>query len=339
MKIALINPTVLDIPLKNYGGIEEVVYNLAVELNRQGHDVYVCATIGSSFPEGINHIKTIKSNLRWNITDELVSYNIYSSQIKDMDIIHDHTHLLYSYQLKESNPNICSTLHNHYSSYKNKPPILYPCFIGVSKDQSKKISRNLGIPVKYVYNCIDLDKYISYYEEDKKDYYLFLSRITKEKGVHEAIQIARETNIKLYIAGEDIFIPDPKYVHYIKKQCTGNIKYWGRVSDIKKKQLLSKAKALIFPDLWEECFGLVLLEALACGTPVIATKIGALPEIIEHNKSGYLVDHPSEIKEYLDKVEDIDPKECLKRAERFSVEVMTNNYIKLYKQILKGDYW
>jgi glycosyltransferase involved in cell wall biosynthesis len=345
MKIGIIVPTIykLKYPYDSYGGIEPIAGNLAVEFAKMGHEVTVFAPMGSKLTDNVKIVETVEANINYHYTHEQAACNIAMEYIKDnpQDIIHDHTHQKYIYMHKVNHPEmkVCSTLHNQVN-FQNPPPSVSKMnLIGISDSHCGEASGVLGIHVERVYNGIDVNSFI--YNEVKSDYFLFLSRIGRMKGAHEAIQAAKESGNKLLVAGEDIFVNDPAYVLSIMNSCDReNIKYLGNVSEDKKRELLSNARALVLPILWNEPFGIIAIEALASGTPVITAPRGAMTEIVQHKKSGLFCYNVGEIKSAMKLVSDmIKSEDCRKRAEEFSIDVMTKNYLELYKRIISGDEW
>jgi glycosyltransferase involved in cell wall biosynthesis len=243
----------------------------------------------------------------YNVFETVPPSNMYKDDISykctsQYDIIHDHSHLKYVYTHPNAKRlNICSTLHNQV---------------------------NFTTPL----NQYDFNEY-------KSNRLLFLSRISRFKGAHEAITLAKQLHMPLDVAGEDVFVNDPPYVHSIMSSCTGDVVYHGTVPDAIKKSLLSRARALILPLLWDEPFGLVAIEALASGTPVIALRRGAMPEILIDGKTGFLCNTIQEMKDAIEKIDDIKPSDCRVNAERFTIEKMTENYVSMYRDILDGKEW
>lgn len=345
MKIFLIAPTIypLRYPYDSYGGIEPIMGNLAVELANRGNEIVVAAPKGSKLTDKVKIVETVFPNINYNYNHEKESCEIamkyYFEHCKDF-LIHDHTHQKYIYLHKAEHPElkVCSTLHNQ-CNFSN-PPSGVPKMnlIGISDNHCNEAIGILGIHLEKVYNGIDLNKYT--YNENKGDYFLFLSRISRMKGCHEAIQACKESGEKLIVAGEDIFVQDPSYVMSIINSCDGKlIKYLGNVTENKKRELLANAKALILPITWNEPFGIVVLEALASGTPVITAPRGAMTEVVRHRTDGYFCFNINEIKQAMKLVEKIKPQDCLERAKDFSIEKMTDNYLRLYECILANDEW
>lgn len=208
-----------------------------------------------------------------------------------------------------------------------------------------------------VYNAIAIDDFP--FVEKKKNYFLTLGRFTSTKGQHIAAKYAAKTRSRLRMAGSVVDIntssklilelanPLSKYRHepdfryYSDKVFPYTIKnpritFLGNVAGKKKFKLLSEAKALLFPIQWEEPFGMVMIEALACGTPVVAMNRGAVPEIIEHGVNGFLADNEAEFEHYMKRVDEIDPATCRESvAAKFSIDTMAKAYIERYREVLE----
>jgi len=346
MKIGILSTTIypLRYPFEGYAGIEKLVAEKAVEFSKMRHEVVVFAPKGSKLPEPIKVVEVCEPNINYHFSHEKQAMDVVMKYLETnhIDILEENTHQKYAYmhynKLKELNIKLCGVLHNQ-CNFQNPPPgIPKMNLIGISNAHCAEASGILGIHLECAYNGIDLNNYI--YNEKKGDYFLFLSRISRMKGCHEAIQACRESGNKLLVAGEDIFVNDPSYVLSIMNSCDGkNIKYLGNVSEEKKRELLANARALVLPILWNEPFGLVVVEALASGTPVITAPRGAMPEIVQHRKSGLFTMNIGEIKSAMKLVDTIKPEDCRKRAEEFSIRVMSENYLRLYERIIAGEEW
>jgi glycosyltransferase involved in cell wall biosynthesis len=348
MKILMIAPTIYKLKEKydSYGGIEPMIGNLAIELAKLGNEVIVAAPKGSYLGEKVKIIETVESNINYNYNLEKEATQILIEYIKTNNLnpkdfaIHDHTHQKFIYLHKAQNPElkVCSTLHNQCNFQNSPPGIPHMNLICISNSHMAETSGILGIHAEVAYNGINLDNYI--YNENKSDYFLFLSRISRFKGAHEAIQACKESGNKLLVAGEDVFVNDPSYVMSIMNSCNEkNIKYLGNITEEKKRELLSNAKALVLPLLWNEPFGLVAIESLASGTPVITSPRGAMPEIITHRKDGLFCYNIGEIKSAMKMIDELKSKDCREKAEQFSIQKMTERYLELYKRILSGNEW
>lgn len=339
MKIAQVAPIWLSVPPRTYGGTELVISWLCDELVRRGHDVTLFATANSKtkaklipvWPTGLWEKKVKRPYAVFSLLyEKLISLH------DQFDIIHDHCEyhtVTYSKFLK---PSIISTLHNPLSEetiilYKKFPNIN---FVAISKNQ-RKLAPGINI-IKTIYHGLPIEKYE--FNLKPKNYLLWLSIIMPEKGIAEAIDIAKLSNENLIISGN---IPPESRDYFdfrIKPLIDGKkIQFVGASDFAKKVELLKNAKALIFPVKRPEPFGLVVIEAMACGTPVIAFKEGSLPELIEEGKTGFLVSSIEEACQSLKKIDKISREYCREYVQKnFGLKRMVNRYEKLYKKIIKN---
>jgi glycosyltransferase involved in cell wall biosynthesis len=184
-----------------------------------------------------------------------------------------------------------------------------------------------------IYNGINTHSFS--FSDDPEDYLLYVGRIVPDKGVKEAVHVARETGSRLLIIGQ--IYPDSQeyFDQYIKPYLGGKILYLGHVERTHLPKYYQKAKALLTPVQWEEPFGLTTIEAMACGTPVISLRRGAAPEIIKNGKSGYVVDSISEMIKAVRKIDQVNRQDCRTHVQtHFSTETMIDGYEATYRQIL-----
>jgi glycosyltransferase involved in cell wall biosynthesis len=210
-------------------------------------------------------------------------------------------------------------------------------FTGCS-DYICKIGRNAGGVWHTIHNCVELEKYTFQPNVAPDAPLVFLSRVERIKGAHTAIAIAKKTGRNLIIAGNHATTGEAgKYwqeeiVPYLGKD---GIEYIGAVNDVQKNELLGQAAAMIVPIEWEEPFGIVFAEALACGTPVISCPRGALPEIVRQGIDGYLINSIEDAVVAVEKLPNINRYQCRERVEKyFSADVIVDKYEKLYQQHL-----
>jgi len=284
------------LPVKKYGGTQRIAVNLMKEQVNRGHKVYLLSLAGTHLPS-IN-VTTIKRPIR----------NFENYIPDNIDIV----------QL--------------YGTPQEIPRRPYLVRIGGNGKPGEKflpstvfLSRNHAIrhgSRHYVYSGINLDDFI--YREKKEDYFLFLSKVSwKVKNVDFAIRLAKMMGFKLIVAGGWRF------------SFRRNIKFVGEVDDKEKAELLAGAKALIFPTNWEEPFGLVTIEALASGTPVITTNMGAMPEVVTPDV-GFRCNTFEEFQEAINRADEISPRKCRERVEEnFTAEIMTGKYINAYEKIIQ----
>jgi glycosyltransferase involved in cell wall biosynthesis len=333
LKICLVSTEPLPTPPTGYwGGIESVVYDLANALYELGHDVTLVARPGSKSPGKL--FPTFKNDAP--ISLEIPKhFQFYSRFVKNFDgIIHDHSH---GKMARLIHPNVIQTLHSM------EPPRVtgYKRIVAISYFQAKWLERLFPFPrdIPVVHHGVDLKRFK--YKETKGDRFLYFSRIATIKGAKVALNIARETGIKIDFAGID-----GDATNAVRHCKLPNVKYYGQVSNEQRTKMLANAKAVIFPtgafgqSEYIEAFGLVMIESLASGTPVIAANNGAAPEVIDHGKVGYVCRSEAEMIEAIKRIEDINPENCIKHVEKsFSHKVMALKYVKLYERVLKGELW
>ncbi len=339
MKIAQIAPLWIPVPPYTYGGTELVISWLCDELVRRGHEVTLFATGDSKTRAKLIPIwpKALwRANLK---TPHAVFSLLYEKLISvqgQFDIIHDHCEFYTAPFTKFLKKPVVTTLHHPLTEetitlYKKFPNVN---FAAISKNQ-RKLGPGINI-VKTIYHGLPIEKYELNLKP--KNYLLWLSKIMPQKGTAEAIEIAKLSGENLIISGN---IP-PEYRDYfdfrIKPLIDGKkIQFAGASNFEKKIELLKNAKAFIFPVKRPEPFGLVVIEAMACGTPVIAFKDGSMPELIEDGKTGFVVKNIEETCQSLKKLAKISRKYCRDYVEKnFNLRRMVNRYEKLYKKILKN---
>ena len=341
MKIAILAPLWKTVPPQKYGGTELVASLLADELVDLGHDVTLYACGGSKTKAKLIEIIDkplfdILGGFKFDSVQfqEFMEIKIAfdASKTEKFDIIHNHMGL---------NTAALSTLcpvpmitTNHSSVSPDFEPIAKLAkdsnFVSISNSQ-RQLAPYLNY-VATVYHGIKTKDFE--FNNNNEDYLLFLATISKEKGIDRAIKIAQKTGKKLIIAGDKRKQED---FDNMKTFIDGkNIIYIGEVNAFQKNNLMKNALAYIFPIRWNEAFGLTVIESLACGTPVIAYPNGSMPEIIDDNKTGFLVNNIDQAVEAVKNIKKISRKECRKQAiERFDVSVMTKNYIKVYESLIK----
>jgi glycosyltransferase involved in cell wall biosynthesis len=204
--------------------------------------------------------------------------------------------------------------------------------VSVSLNQRRPLPR-----LPWVANCPNaLDTTMYPVHPHPGEYLLFLGRMSPDKGCHRAIEVAKQAGLPLKIAGKMNEALEKEYFEtQVRPNLAWGIEYLGEVSHAEKVDLLQNARATLFPIDWEEPFGLVMIESMACGTPVIATRRGAVPEVIEHGRSGVIVDDYREMVDALDDADRLDPLECRAYVEeRFSSERMVQDYVTAYETVL-----
>lgn len=341
MKIAQIAPVWERVPPRKYGGIEVVVHHLTEELVRRGHDVTLFAT-GDSITKArlISFYDTSPDRIhlaQHNPVLELIHIGKAFKNAEQFDIIHNHSGWIGTVSGSLINKPMLDTLH---TSFSGDNMLFYEAYKDATFYNSISFEqRRLGPALNYVgniYNAIDTDSY--QFSREKGDYFIHLNRICPDKGTDIAVEVARKSGIKLILAGK---LDPGKDTLYYKEKIAPKVDgrqiiYRGEVSGEEKRVLLRNAKGYIFPLQWPEPFGLVMAEAMACGTPVIAFPYGSVPEVVEDGKTGFVVSSFEQMVEAVNNIERIDPFECRKRAvEKFSISKMVDNYETLYKEIIR----
>lgn len=340
MRIAQVAPLWIPVPPHTYGGTELVISWLCDELVKRGHEVTLFASGDSKTKAKLVAVwpsALWKANLRAPHAVFSLLYNKVIQMQENFDIIHDHCEFYTCPYSKFLKPPIVTTLHHPLTDetitlYKKFSNIN---FVAISRHQ-KKQGPGINI-VKTIYHGLPLEKYP--FNEKPKDYLLWLSRIGPDKGIAEAIDIAKLAGEKLIISGNIL----PQYADYfefrIKPLIDGKqIQFVGASDFSKKIELFKNAKAFLFPIKRPEPFGLVVIEAMACGTPVIAFNRASMPELIQDGKTGFLVNSIEEACQALKKIDKIKRKDCREWIKQsFSLRKMVNRYEKLYKKILKNE--
>lgn len=336
MKILIVMDPGILVPPKGYGGHERLVAMFAREYNRQGHEVHLLVTSGS-YVEGCIVHGYGKEEFPPTKKDALkaipVAWKFLWEHKNDFDLIHNFGRLIYLLPVLNKGVKKIMTYGREISArnvrWINKLPNINLVFTGCSSDL---ISRG-GVAGRWrtVYNAIEFDNYklVSNLSEDAP--LIFLGRIEKVKGCHSAIAVAKATKNKLIIAGNVSPLDEEK--EYFKKEIQPfidgvQIIHVGAVNDERKNKYLGMSKALLFPIEWNEPFGMVMVEAMACGTPVIAIRKGSVDEVVDEGITGYKVDTKSEMIEAVKIVDSIDRKQCREQAERrFDVKVIAPQYL------------
>ncbi|MBL8158960.1 glycosyltransferase family 4 protein [Candidatus Saccharibacteria bacterium] len=233
---------------------------------------------------------------------------------------------------------VAYTLHDPISPWMREMLETYQTpnqyFISISENQRQSAP---DLPyAATVYNGIDLDRF-TYSEEAHDEYLLFAGRIVPEKGVKEAIQVAQMTDRQLYIIGRVPPEHQGYFEQHIRPQLNEKILFLGFVAQEQVVRYYQKAKAFMMPVQWEEPFGLAMAEAMACGTPVLALRRGSVPEVVEHGKTGFVVDTLSDMAAAVDRLDTIRPEDCHRHVvERFSAAIMADHYEAVFASIIEG---
>jgi len=357
MKIAHIAPPWITIPPKNYGGSEIVIYNLVEEQVALGHDVTLFAPGDaktsakqiSFYPKAL-----VEEGIPW-VAHLKAFYHLYKSlgYVRDFDIVHTHLSSsadMYIFPLTAhlDTPHV-TTLHSrfpfdrarnwvgeadkYYMEWAPSVPI-----VAISERAMEEVPYDLDF-VGVVHHGIPMQKFRPV-KVKRDDFFVWLGRFMPEKGPHLAIEAARKADVPLVLAGTiDQHLPES--VAYFEEMIKPHIdekqvKYIGPVNMRQKISLLSRARGFLNPILWEEPFGMVMIEAMALGCPVISFPRGAAPEIVVHRKTGFLVHDVNEMVKFFPRIDGIDRNVTREHVEKnFSARAMAEKYIKVYKKVIK----
>jgi glycosyltransferase involved in cell wall biosynthesis len=340
MKIAQVAPLYEAVPPKLYGGTERVVYNLTEELVRQGHEVTLFASGDSSTSAKL--VSNVDQALRLNLEciDPLAHHIVQLQDVlertREFDIIHFHNDYLHFPFTENLNIPHVTTLHGRldipdlqcvYNKFTNQP------VISISNAQRRPL------PQANFIATIHHGLSSSLFQCGKGDggYLAFLGRVSPEKGLAQAIEIAKAAGIKLKIAAK-IDKVDKEYFEREIKHLLDHplIEFIGEINEKEKQEFLGNAMALLFSINWSEPFGMVMIEAMACGTPVIGHPMGSVPEVLELGKSGFVV---KSIQEALAAIKQLDslPREVVRKTfeERYTAERMAKDYVDVYTRLIR----
>jgi glycosyltransferase involved in cell wall biosynthesis len=347
MKIAQLAPPFETIPPVGYGGTERVVHTLTEELIRRGHEVTLFAAGDSRTSARL--VPTCEQAV-WRHEPPyrdfapLLSVTIGKAlrDMDDFDVVHSHLdHFGFGLTRQTSTP-VVTTLHGRLDKPELEP--LYREFadvplVSISDAQRVPVARANFVAT--IYHGIDLDK--STFNPVPHEYLAYLGRVSPDKGLATAIRVARKVGLPLKVAArmpvpflsEGEVRADREYWEHVVQPLLGSdIEILGEVGGAAKDALLSNAMALLFPIEWPEPFGLVMVEALACGTPVLALRSGSVPEVLRNGVTGFICDTEEELIMAAQNVSRIDRLTCRREAElRFSSATMTKAYERVYERL------
>jgi glycosyltransferase involved in cell wall biosynthesis len=364
MRIAHIAPPWMSIPPRHYGGTEHVIATLVEEQIAQGHDVTLFAPEDAKtsakqiafFPRSL-----FACGVPWQAHLKAY-YHLHKSvdylkqHVQDFDILHTHLSSasdMYLFPLTEalSLPQV-TTLHGQFpfdrmtTQWQGDADHYYMEWLSqiplVAISEHARRSEQEKFPLHFidvVYHGVDLKDFAPP-STAPEDFFLWVGRLTLEKGAHLAIEAARKAGVPLILAGildQNIPAVQRYFREQIEPEIDGRqITYIGPVSPHARNDLLHRARGLLNPILWEEPFGMVMIEAMAAGCPVIAFRRGAAEEIVASGKVGFLVNNVAEMVESMQKIDTIDRNRVRRSIERhFSARIMAENYTRVYKRVVR----
>lgn len=341
MKIAQIAPLMESVPPRLYGGTERIVSYLTEELVRLGHEVTLFASGDSLTTANLVPCVPMALRLDEKVHDTIPHYMLMLDRVRQQarkfDILHFHIDFFPFPLFRTIARRTVTTLHGrqdlpdllpYYAAFDDMP------LVSISDAQRRPISKanfaatiHHGLPLKMHSPTFD----------PRGGYVAFLGRISPEKGPEQAIQIARTLGIPLKIAAKVDKADEVYFRERVAPLLEGpGVEFIGEINEWQKTKFLGEALALLFPIDWPEPFGLTMIEAMACGTPVLAFRRGSVPEIIDDGVTGVIVDGMEHATAALPQVLALDRRAVRRRFEaRFSAALMAENYVNLYRSMLK----
>ena len=342
MKLALLAPVWFPVPPNGYGGVELVVSVLAEALTKRGHDVTLFASGDSTTKAKLSFTyEKAQSDRLGSVVPELNHALACVSRSAEYDLVHDHTGVTGASLAGAFRAPVVSTIQwaveGEVATLLHRAAHLHPTLrlVSVSLRQQRAES---GLP--WIANCPNgIDPSAYPFGAEAGDYLVFLGRINRTKGPHHAIAVAKEVGLPLLIAAK---VREPRehafFEEAVRPHLGDGVEFLGEVGHDEKVRLLQGAKAMLFPIEWEEPGALVLLESMACGTPIVATRRGCVPEMVADGRTGLLVDDVSEMAAAVERVDEIDRAACRAHvAADFSAERLADDCEEIYEAVLDEE--
>jgi glycosyltransferase involved in cell wall biosynthesis len=338
MRIAQVAPIAESVPPKLYGGTERVVSWLTEELVRLGHDVTLFASGDSATAGRLIPVWPRALRLTRPHADPIAAQTVLLDHIADhatkFDVIHCHIDWLHFPLLRRQGVPWLTTLHGRLDQ-PGLPDLVkrFPEAHLISISEHQRLPLTAANWLGTVYHGLPPDLFSPSYASGK--YLAFLGRLSPEKGPDVAIRLAREADLPLHIAAKIPRTGTRYFKEQIEPQADGvRVRLVGELDDSRKEQFLREATALLFPIDWPEPFGLVMIEAMACGTPTIAFRRGSVPEIIEDGISGFVVDSEAGALDAISRIPQLDRRQVRESFDRrFTAQRMTRDYVALYERL------
>jgi glycosyltransferase involved in cell wall biosynthesis len=342
MKIAQVSPLTEAVPPKLYGGTERIVAYLTDELTALGHDVTLftsgdsktTAKLEAVWPRALRFDESVRDPL----APHMMLFEIVAQRAAEFDIVHLHADYIGYSTLKRAGTPFVSTLHGRLDLSELQP--LYALFsdvpvVSISDSQREPLPHanyvttvHHGIPERLLLPGFGAGGYLA-----------FLGRISPEKAPDAAIRIAQKAGMRLKIAAKVDRVDRDYFVERIEPLlCLPHVEYIGEIGDAAKSEFLGNAAGLLFPIAWPEPFGLSMIEAMACGTPVIAMRNGSVPEVIDEHVTGFIVDDEDQAVAAVRKLHSLD-RARVRRVfeERFTARRMADDYLNVYRRLIARE--
>lgn len=343
LRIAVLAPPWIPVPAPAYGGIEEVVRLLCEELVGRGHDVTLFAPPRSRSPADVvpmldeAHPDEIERSV-WEVDHVARAFDAIDGSARPYAVVHDHTGFTALAMANRLGTPLVHTLHapfdetnnSFYAAHAHKGTV-----VAISHSQLESAPRALaGAPV--VHNPLRFEDWER--GDAPRDHVLWVGRMAAVKGPHRAIAAARRAGVPLVLAGPVQRGQETLFSTEVEPHLDGgHVRYVGEVGGADKAQLYRSARAVLMPIRWDEPFGLVMVESLACGTPVIAFREGAAREIVVDGECGFLVDDEDEMADAIGRIDQVDRARCRASAEeRFGLRRCVDGYEAAYERAMAG---
>lgn len=338
LRVAMVAPPWYEVPPRGYGGIEVVVAALVDALVQRGHEVVLLGSgeHGTRAGDFLTVFDEPPSDMLGDPVTEIAAAATVANLLADLeiDLVHDHSLAGPLLARGRAVPTVVTT-HGPVTGregdlYAELGDTVHLVSISRSQLESNPDLNWLGT----VHNALDVASFP--FREEKDDYVLWLGRFSADKAAGLAIDVARAAGIRIVLAGK---LNEANEQEYFDAEVKGRLgpgaEYVGEADAELKRELLSGARALLFPIQWDEPFGMVMVEAMACGTPVVATRRGSVPEVVEDGRTGIVVDDEDDLVDAIRRAELLKPADCRASVEqRFSPRVMAEGYERMYRAVL-----
>jgi glycosyltransferase involved in cell wall biosynthesis len=345
MKIAQVAPLIESVPPRFYGGTERVVSYLTEELVRQGHEVTLFASgdsrtqarLVASVPKALRLDPSVRDSLPYTV----LQLEHVRQRLAEFEVVHFHSDYIHFPLVRSlAADRTITTMHGRldlpdyqvlFAEFSDVP------LVSISNHQRTALAGAKWLGTVYHGLPAGVCRFLA---RPRGNYFAFLGRISPEKRPDRAIEIAARAGVKLKMAAKVDAADEVYFRREIKPLLSQpHVEFIGEISEQAKPEFLGNAQALLFPIDWPEPFGLVVIEAMSCGTPVIAWRAGSVPEIVDHGVTGWIVDSIDAAADAVRHVPRLDRQTVRARFEqRFSAERMARDYLKLYQKITTGGF-
>jgi glycosyltransferase involved in cell wall biosynthesis len=342
LRVAMLAPPWIPVPAPAYGGIEEVVRLLCEGLVVRGHAVTLFAPPGSSSAAHVHppldaaHPQEIQSV---RVETDHVARAFAAINAGDFDVVHDHTGYVALAMADRLGVPLVHTLHGpfdadactFYAAHGRKAVL-----VALSAFQRDAAPAEAGVP-EVVPNPLAVDEWP--FAAEKEDFVLWIGRMSPDKGPQRAIDAARRAGVPIVLAGPVQPGQEEFFAAEVEPHIDGDaVRYAGEADSEAKRDLYRRARGLLMPIRWPEPFGLVMVEAMACGTPVVAFREGSVPEVVREGETGFVVDDEAAMAEAIGRLDQLDPARCREvTAERFGVDAVVERYEAVYRRAASGS--